>query len=402
MRCVWRPRNRHVACSTSSSSVNTAGSILGQPLVWSWVKSYATKTPSESVVTASTTAKRRQDLYRYTLAESAPPSIEICDQLYVGQLPNRTLRIPNVKDCIRCGRLGTFVKQFADVGLMATKYFSAHASPVDFSTVATPAVISIMADTTLGITVAEDNGSEGDSDRGAVYRKSDHALVGTLFIDPAGKLAFRDLLVEDPYVMTTALPPGVAMSAHRAEVAFFDATGDLDLNKLSIRRVSLVLGSSDRYTLDQFHVPLAGPVVAAAYRELDDAYFVLSRGGGKARLHRINKTLAVELVKEWNDSGTGEADLSFSDEGRLAITSRKTTSSKVLVLDIAPNLTFTVISNLTGAGKLALGATVSAEGVSLSRTGLPDNKIWPFTPRGGNDAIGYGALTEAAWTGLFQ
>ncbi len=382
--------------------LNTAGSILGQPLVWSWVKSYAAETPGESVVTASTTAKRRQDIYRYTLSESAPPNVEICQQLYEGELPNRTVRVPNVKDCIRCGRVGTFVKQFADVGLMATKYFSAHASPVDFSTVATSAVISIMADTTLGVTVAEDNGNEGDTDRGAVYRKSDHALLGTLFIDPTGKLAFRDLLVEDPYVMTTALPAGVAMSAHRAEVAFFDAPGDLDPNKLSLRRVSLVLGTSDRYTLDHFHVPLAGPVVAAAYRELDDAYFVLSRGGGKARLHRINSTLAVELVKEWNDSGTGEADLSFSEEGRLAITSRQATSSKVLVLDIATDLTFTVISNFTGAGKLAGGATVSPEGVSFARTGLPDNTVWPFTPQGGNDAIGYGGLTEAAWAGLFQ
>jgi hypothetical protein len=332
--------------------------VLVRPLVWSWVKNYGATRPSGSTISEPTQLKRRQDLYRFALVETKPNKSDVCSELYVGQLPKTTSRIPNLTECVRCGKVATFVKPFENVGLMAPKYFAPHVAPVDFSSVATARALEVLTDKTLSVVVAEDPGlgSDASVDRAAVYRNADHALIGTLFANTAGKLAFRKLLVEDPYVMTGTLARAAAMSSRRSEVAFFDARGDLDAKKLSIRRVSLRLGVSDRFTLEEVKAPFAGPVVAAAYSARDDAYFVMSRGGGKARLHRVNVALAADFVYEWSDPGTAEIDLSISEEGLLAVTSRRAGGFKVVVLDIGKTLSVSAISNISGGGALALAA----------------------------------------------
>ena len=101
---------------------------------------------------------------------------------------------------------------------------------------------------------------------------------------------------------------------------------------------------------------IAGTLVSAAYRDQDDAYFLLSRGSGKVSLYRVSNALVVEPVLDFADANLAlGAELSISDEGLLAIT-RAGQDAFAVVLNVGLGLAAQPVTNLSGTGPLAIGA----------------------------------------------
>lgn len=376
---------------------------LARPLLWTWVKGYGSVSPSLSGSPNTIELRRRQAVHRMDLVEVVEPTkMEFCSAAYESELPLRTTYFPNLDTCIRCGRIGSVLRP--NIGSLDTvsKYVAPHAGVRALSEVATPQLAALLDDADLDFVAATDEGSGVDDlvDRGAVYKKSTHDLVGTIFKNSSGKLAFRELSVTDSFLMDT-LGSGVAMSARRNEVAFFDARSYLDQNKLAIRRVNLGLGEAFRSTLLPVGTSFLGPVVSAAYREYDDAYFLLSRGGAKLRLHRVRSDLAVEMVAELSDANSGEAELTISDEGVVAITRRDATSFKVSVLLISKDLSVTTASLVSGTGKLLAAAMITPEGLVLPRLGVPSDHVFPVAAVEEN-GLTYLPYANGEWLGMFE
>jgi len=381
--------------------------VLTKPLVWSWTRNYdaITRPAASAGVTLPLQQKRRQDLYRFPLTELVPlvAGVEHCPADFVGVLPRRTEKIPNMSGCHRCGLAGTYRLQPPHLDEVP-QYLSAHAGVRPFANVAAPEIVALLQDTNLGFVAATDTGSGSSSgvDRGAVYSKITHDLVGTLFRDE-GTLKFRELAVSDVDLLTP-LAPAVAMSAMRNEVAFFDAYSYMDLSMLAMRTVNLDHGTSARSTLRMVETDLAGPIVSAAYRDADDSYFILSRGNNKVSLHRVGPTLAVDHIATWTDGGGAtDVDVTSSEEGLLAVTSRRTNGFSVVVLAIDPNLTnpFSIVSYVSGTGPLGIGATVTPEGLALDRPGPPTDRVYRFTQVGEPD-ITYHSTEGTGWTAIFE
>jgi len=383
--------------------------IVARPMLWSWTKNYGTSSrPNYSdpvPVPDQQLLKRRQDLVRHNLEEVQPvyARIEHCAADFVGVLPARTDHIPRLGTCQRCGGVATFRKLPVDLD-EDPRYLASHAGVQKFSSVATPEVVGLFDDADLAIVVATDHGWESGTsvDRGAVYKVSSHELVGTLYVDASRRLAFRALSVSDTD-LSAPLAPGVAMSAKRAEVRFFDAPSYHNLSMLAMRGVNLDSGMVYRSTLHFVGEPLVGPVVSAAYRDIDDSYFVLSRGAGKVALHRVGPSYAVERVALWSDASTATgADLSADEDGLLAITSRNASGFAVVVLSVDPyNLASSVIAHISGSGPLALGAAIGPEGFWLDRPGAHEEHSYPYT-QVGEPNVTYHNVQGTAWTGIFQ
>jgi hypothetical protein len=376
---------------------------VANPVIWSWTRNYGAVTRPAYLDPVGADALRRQDIRRFEL-RPAWGRPEHCPADFVGALPTRTFRVPLVGGCLRCGKFGTYRKLAADLD-GDPRYVAPHLGVGGFLDYATPDVAGIADDADLDVVVATDHGwgMGVGRDRAAVYKKSTHELVGTLFENADRKLAFRSLSVGD-VDLVTPLAPGVAISARRAEIRFFDAASYQNLSLLAMRGVNLDSGLTYRSTL---HIvggqELVGPVVAAAYRELDDAYYILSRGDGKVRLHRVSVAHAVEAVYTWNDLDAGAmADLSSDEDGHLAVTRRGPSGFQVVVFRVDPTqLTPTVVSHVSGSGPLALGAAVSPEGVWLDRPGPHADRSYPFAQVGEPDIV-YHDVQGTAWTSLFQ
>ncbi len=373
---------------------------ISSPLVWSWVKNFASVAPAVTDAESEPLQlRRRQDMQRLKLVESTLPYVEPC---LAPVLPYRTERIPNVTDCLKCGWVATFRKPDYTV-YPVVEYIAPHAGvrPMTSPLVA-PELLSMLENPNYGFVVATDTGSgaETTADRGAVYEKDTHALVATLYRDDR-TLKVRMLAVSDPDLMPGA-GGGVAMSAKRNEVTFFDAQSYLNLDHLAMRRVSLDLGYSSRHELALVGTPLAGPVVSAAYRDLDDSYFILSRGGNKVALHQVDRTMATKLVAEWSDNGSATAaDLTISEEGVVAVTRRSAQHYGVFVFAVDPGLQVERVAYLTGNEPLALPAMITPEGLLLERGGPSVDAVVPLTQEG-QSSVTYVDPTLATFEGLFQ
>jgi len=146
---------------------------------------------------------------------------------------------------------------------------------------------------------------------------------------------------------------------------------------------------------------IAGTLVSAAYRDQDDAYFLLSRGSGKVNLYRVSTSLVVEPVLDFADANLAlGAELSISDEGLLAIT-RAGQDAFAVVLNVGLGLAAQPVTYLSGAGPLAIGAVVTPEGLLLSRAGPTAERLVPFVQEGQSDLM-YHSVGDASWQGLFQ
>ncbi len=378
---------------------------LARPLMWSWTRNYAVSRPDplSSPTTDTPHLALRQDLYRFALRERPQPRFDICPQILAGLLPRRSERIPSLDGgCLRCGKVATYRKPHVDLPIEA-QYFAPHAGAQRFSDVATTELEALLDDPDLGFVAAADTGAgvRPSLDRGAVYKLSDHTLVGTIALRGDGKLGFRTLSVSEPF-LAEGFGPGVAMSAARNEVAFFDAYSFYNFDKPAVRLVNLAHGYVARLPVVAAGLPFAGPVVSAAYRERDDAYFTLSRGGGKIRLHRLGRNLALEMVAEWADRGTADhADISVSDEGLVAVTSRARTSFHVVALTVESDLHVRAISHISGENGLAIGALITPEGLALERPGLGSDRVYPFDRHGEPDVV-YHELGSEQWRTIFE
>ena len=147
---------------------------------------------------------------------------------------------------------------------------------------------------------------------------------------------------------------------------------------------------------------IVGTLVSAAYRDQDDAYFLLSRGSGKVSLYRVSSALVVEPVLDFADTNLAlGAELSISDEGLLAITRLGQDAFAVVVLNVGLGLAAQPVTYLSGTGPLAIGAVVTPEGLLLSRAGPTAERLVPFVQEGQSDVV-YHSVEDAAWQGLFQ
>ena len=147
---------------------------------------------------------------------------------------------------------------------------------------------------------------------------------------------------------------------------------------------------------------IVGTLVSAAYRDQDDAYFLLSRGSGKVSLYRVSSALVVEPVLDFADTNLAlGAELSISDEGLLAITRLGQDAFAVVVLNVDLGLAAQPVTYLSGTGPLAIGAVVTPEGLLLSRAGPTAERLVPFVQEGQSDVV-YHSVEDAAWQGLFQ
>ena len=387
---------------TGSTSVT-----LRRPVLWSWVRSFGDTRPAitSAEYSPTTRRKRRQDLSRFDLNELLPQESlwEICSAPFVNVLPDRAVPIPSMTPCLKCGLRAIYVRPRPDSDPQP-HYVAPHAGVLDFAQLATPEVAERLMDPTLGVVTAGDPGVgiESSADRAVVYELATHAVVGTLFRNTSDKLAFRDLGVAGvPSPLAFASAQTTAMSARRNEVAFFDAPSELDPTRLALRTVDLTLGETRLQPLVGTEA-IAGTLVSAAYRDQDDAYFLLSRGSGKVSLYRVSTSLVVQPVLDFADANLAiGAELSISDEGLLAITRLGQDSFAVVVVNVDLGLAAQPVTYLSGTGPLAIGAAVTPEGLLLSRAGPTAERLHPFVQEGQSDVV-YHSVEDAAWQGLFQ
>lgn len=376
------------------------GVSLGKPLIWSWVKNYAVTRPaSGGPETTTTNLVLRQDLTRFDLREVLRQDVEDpCG--YTPTLPIWTKRIPSVWECYECG-FTAIARKKLETGPVS--YTSPHAGSRELLSAATAQVLDVLDEPSLEVVTATDKGTGilGSADRAVVYERSTHIIKGTLFRNSSDQLAYRDLYVEDWNLFENP-SQAVAMSAKRNEVVFFDAQSYYNLDNLAIRAVNLATGDSQRYELVPVHEPINGTLVAASYREQDDAYYALARGNGKVTLYRVARNLGVERVLVFDDTGGAtHADLIINDGGLVAVTSRSDTAFAVVVLGLDAELTPVPVAHLSGTGPLAIGPTLTPEGLGFERAGEPVDAVVPLV-QDGTPGITYHDTSTGGWQGLFQ
>jgi hypothetical protein len=106
-------------------------------------------------------------------------------------------------------------------------------------------------------------------------------------------------------------------------------------------------------------------------------------------------------VATWVDGGAATGvDVSTSDEGWLAVTSRGPSSFQVDVLVVEFGLVKHVVTHISGAGPLALGAMVTPEGLVLERPGRTTDRSYGFSQDGGD--MTYHDTSGTSWQGIFQ
>lgn len=386
---------------THASNPGITATTISTPLVWSWVRNYATTRPALSAAPTNLgDVRRRQDIRRLALVERTTTGYDICQQLKEGVLPAATAKIPNMSGCHRCGTTATFRKPLV-VADPVPKYIAPHAGVRPAADVLDQALVSYLENPAFAIVTATDKGQGLDSsaDRAVIVNKATHEIVAAVYPD-SGLLKVRSLAISEATLMP-GFGPGAAMSARRNEVAFFDAPSPNNMGALAMRRVSLDLGYGSNNELMFPGAGLAGPVVSAAYRDSDDSYYILSRGSGKVALHRVDPSLATRLVAEWSDNGTAQdVDLTINDEGLFAVTRRDAQAFRVYVFGVGHDLSLAYVANVSGAEPLAMGADLIPEGLRLERAGLPTDEIAGFTD--GPVPVYYGTPNATTFAGLFQ
>lgn len=385
------------ALPTHASNPGITATTISAPLLWSWVANPKKKSDGTSVPSA---VRRRQDILRIALVERTTTGYDICSQLKEGVLPAATAKIPNMSGCHRCGTTATFRKPIVAADPIP-KYIAPHAGVRPAADVLDQDLVTYLENPAFAIVTATDKGQglDDSADRAVIVNKATHEIVGAVYPD-SGLLKLRSLSISEATLMP-GFGPGAAMSARRNEVAFFDAPSPNNMGLLAMRRVSLDLGYGTNNELMFPGAGLAGPVVSAAYRDSDDSYFILSRGGGKVALHRVDPSLATRLVAEWVDNGVAQdVDLAINDEGLVAVTRRDAQAFRVYVFGIGHDLALSYVANISGAEPLAMGADLIPEGLRLERAGLPSDEIVGLTD--GPVPVTYGTPNASTFAGLFQ
>ena len=390
-------------------SVYTTGPIeRAKVALWSWVKNYtppASPLPSSGGgITANDRLLRRQDLKVISFLEDLPlTGEESCVSAYVGVLPARTEKIPNMTGCHKCGVVAWY-RKFATATDAGDHYIAAHSGVVPFTTVATAEVQALMANATVGFAVATDLGSSADAveGRAAVYNKATHALLGSLYRDGDGKLAFQAVAAGADHLQATP-SEAIAVSSKRNEVAFFDALSYGNYDYAAVREVNLTNGIETRtplYFPSSYGVAQIGQIVSAAYRAHDDSYFILVRRSATVELFRFDRRSALQLVQTFADSGTGVPEVTTDEDGRIAV-SRRGAGFAAVVLDVSYDLVVTPIAHLSGTEALAAAPTLTPEGLYLDRGGISSDAVVPLE-QAGVPGIYIHDIPGGSWQGIFQ
>lgn len=417
--------------------------LLASPLVWARTTHHGAEgsllgRPAVSAPPASPErARRRQGIERLWLEETfGPMEISECPELLAGELPRKNHHFPNVGDCIMCGQVGSLrlpheselnpqplppdpdhPRRPPPQPWLAGPRLGARVAHAAF----TGSLLQLLAKDDVELAVAGDFGARGDlgaqdplgrrTDLAVVYARSSHDVLGTVVHDDEGRFALRELSVPAGELEGDWHVPGVAaFSAARHEIVFFDAPSYSSLDRLAMRAVSLTTGESVRSLVTQ-HEPIRGPIVSAAYRAQDDAYFVIARGDGELGLFRVGANLALQPVWRWRDAHERDVvDLHVSESGRLAITRRGEADFEVLAFDVrfemggcgACNVAFELvpITHLAGEGVLALGAVVTPDGLWLEPE-RGSSLALPFA-RSGEPNVAYLDLDSGAWKEMFE
>lgn len=386
----------------------TLAAEVVRPLIWAWVKNYDQfaypSFAADATLSTDTTAiKRRQDVFRFSLVERMRPTkSEWCPQTFMGHLPTRNHRIPNLDGCERCGAIARFRRP--DHGLtLATEYVAPHASVRDAATRMSPQLIAMLDESDVAADSATDRGTGilDGSDRGILFKKSTHETIGTMYMGLDGRLSFRELSTS-PLSLLPSPSHAVAVSAIRREVAFMDSVSEtLGPDYIALRKISLVTGF-------EMNSPVVfppghnyGTITSLAYRDIDDSYFFVNRVVGKLELYRFDASNAVQLVHSFDDDGVGEADITFDENGYLAISRRSVGSFAVVVLGVETDLAVHAHAYLTGQESLAGPPTLTREGLVLDRPGRSSDRVVPLEV-GEEPGLTYVSLANNSWHNLFH
>lgn len=394
--------------SLPDSVYTTEAQKMAVVALWSWVKNYtppASPLPSAGGgTTASDRLLRRQDLKVISFLEDLPlTGQESCVSAYVGVLPARTEKIPNMTGCHKCGVVAWY-RKFATATDAGDHYIAAHSGVLPFASVATAAVQALMGDSNVGFAVATDLGSSADAveGRAAVYNKATHALLGSLYRDGDGKLALQAVSAGADHLQATP-SEAIAVSSKRNEVAFFDALSYGNYDYAAVREVNLTNGIETRtplYFPSSYGAAQIGQIVSAAYRAYDDSYFILVRRSATVDLFRFDRRSALQLVKSFADSGTGVPEVTTDEDGRIAV-SRRGAGFAAVVLDVSYDLVVTPRAHLSGTEALAAAPTLTPEGLYLDRGGISSDTVVPLQ-QAGVPGINVHDIPGGSWQGIFQ
>ena len=370
--------------------------IVDRPLLWAWTKNYQDGAAAPAVGGAETSPfdlKRRQHIAQVNLKEVTTPAPvrDKCDPPTFPPIAKERI-LPFDKSCPMCGRVAwakfpstgdPIYRQPRTVGRALSE---ALADSATLAAVSNPNYTTLAAtDTVRALPVS------GIERRGVVFDLSSHAVTGALSIE-GGKVKLEPKSISAPSSMVYRAP--AALSALRQELVFFDANDEDGFPMM--RAIDL---ETDQVTLKhivgQIHL---ADILAVAYREEDDSYFVLDRtstptsaASGKIRLFRLAPGLVPELVTFFPDHHVhSNYGLTVSEYGLVAVTGWSASSFGVATLDVRPDLSVGPVTYLTGNRSIKHAADVSLEGILVDFDDrdvirplplLPENIDYPVTYR---------------------
>jgi hypothetical protein len=370
--------------------------IVDRPLLWAWTKNYQDGAAAPAVDGAETSLfdlKRRQHIAQVNLKEvtSPPPVRDKCDPPTFPPIAKERM-LPFDKSCPMCGRVAwakfpsTGAPIYRQPRTVGRALSEALADSATLAAVSNPSYTTLAATDTVRALPAS-----GIERRGVVFDLSSHAVTGALSIQ-GGKVKLEPKSILAPTAMVYRAP--AAFSALRQELVFFDANDEDGFPMM--RAIDL---ETDQVTLKhivgQIHL---ADILAVAYREEDDSYFVLDRtstltsaASGKIRLFRLAPGLVPELVAFFPDHHVhSNYGLTVSEYGLVAVTGWSASSFGVATLDVRPDLSVGPVTYLTGNRSLKHAADVSLEGILVDFDDrevirplplLPENIDYPVTYR---------------------
>jgi hypothetical protein len=374
-----------------------AGTVLvDRPLLWAWTKNYQDGAAAPAVGGAETSTldlKRRQHIAQVNLQEVTRPSPvnDTCEPPTFPPLVKERI-LPFDKSCPMCGRVAwakfpsTGAPVYRQPRTVGRALSDALADSATLAAVSNPSYSTLAATDTVRALPAS-----GIERRGVVFDLSSHAVTGALSIE-GGKVKLEPKSISAPTAMVYRAP--AAFSALRQELVFFDANDEDGFPMM--RAIDL---ETDQVTLKhivgQIHL---ADILAVAYREEDDSYFVLDRtstltsaASGNIRLFRLAPGLVPELVAFFPDHQVhSNYGLTISEYGLVAVTGWSASSFGVATLDVRPDLSVGPVTYLTGNRSIKHAADVSLEGILVDFDDrevirplplLPENIDYPVTYR---------------------
>jgi V8-like Glu-specific endopeptidase len=295
---------------------SATATTIWQGYHWTWVKSFGTTLQTVGTVSDPANAVLRQSINTMvpvTVRERAPAyTYRVCNTF-----KRRYLRLPPrpriVGDVLR-GDVFVDVEQFGPTD--AWREFVSDMPPAGaLRDINATVANEISDDSKVRIVVADDKPLVSTGYRAAVVQIDTGDLIDRLRYDTAGRL------VNVVPTASTTRPKALgalAVSARRQELRAFSreaASGFMEVRAIGLD------GLGDRTELLDFKP--RNPV-AAAYRTLDDAYYILDEGPTSMRLLRVNANRQVDVMASWPRSNTTTGieryTLTASEDGSLTLT----------------------------------------------------------------------------------